>query len=323
MRGKNHSKRRGFTIVELVIVIAVIAILAAVLIPTFSGVISNAKESAALQTARNAWKDVSYTYAAGYNGFINDTQVINGWYYDYEDGVAKYDFDGQYTVTFNGEEFSVVELDAAKSRVWNKIENSTVSFANYLLGNEPYALILSYYDGIYSRGFSWITASGITASELYIVKSNEGENADFSAATVINGTSDSSNSAYTSHKVWVTELSPATVYSYKVGSSYGWKYGVFRTESSAPASITAIQLSDAQTRDPTKLAVWENTMAQAIETAGHGLDMVLYNGDQYDSNMSGTVGEVNTSNIDRGIRNAVARETVSSYVGSIAYMPSA
>ncbi|MBO4428608.1 MAG: type II secretion system protein, partial [Clostridia bacterium] len=210
MRGKNHSKRRGFTIVELVIVIAVIAILAAVLIPTFSGVISNAKESAALQTARNAWKDVSYTYAAGYNGFINDTQVINGWYYDYEDGVAKYDFDGQYTVTFNGEEFSVVELDAAKSRVWNRIENSTVSFANYLLGNEPYALILSYYDGIYSRGFSWITASGITASELYIVKSNEGENADFSAATVINGTSDSSNSAYTSHKVWVTELSPAT-----------------------------------------------------------------------------------------------------------------
>ena len=39
------SKKRGFTIIELVIVIAVIAILAAVLIPTFSNVIQKAKEA--------------------------------------------------------------------------------------------------------------------------------------------------------------------------------------------------------------------------------------------------------------------------------------
>ena len=45
--------KKGFTIVELVIVIAVIAILAAVMIPTFSGVVDNAKKSAALQDARN------------------------------------------------------------------------------------------------------------------------------------------------------------------------------------------------------------------------------------------------------------------------------
>ena len=44
---------KGFTIVELVIVIAVIAILAAVLIPTFSGVVGKANESAALQTAHS------------------------------------------------------------------------------------------------------------------------------------------------------------------------------------------------------------------------------------------------------------------------------
>ena len=52
-----NTKKRGFTIVELVIVIAVIAILAAVLIPTFSNVIANAKQSAALQKARNAWTE--------------------------------------------------------------------------------------------------------------------------------------------------------------------------------------------------------------------------------------------------------------------------
>ena len=50
-----NTKKRGFTIVELVIVIAVIAILASVLVPTFSNVVKKAKESAALQDARNAY----------------------------------------------------------------------------------------------------------------------------------------------------------------------------------------------------------------------------------------------------------------------------
>lgn len=47
--------KKGFTIVELVIVIAVIAILAAVLIPTFATVINKANENAAMQAARNAF----------------------------------------------------------------------------------------------------------------------------------------------------------------------------------------------------------------------------------------------------------------------------
>jgi len=45
--------KKGFTLVELVIVIAVIAILAAVLIPTFATVIEKGKRSAALQAVRN------------------------------------------------------------------------------------------------------------------------------------------------------------------------------------------------------------------------------------------------------------------------------
>ena len=47
--------KKGFTIVELVIVIAVIAILAAVMIPTFSGIVDRAKNSAALQEVKNAY----------------------------------------------------------------------------------------------------------------------------------------------------------------------------------------------------------------------------------------------------------------------------
>ena len=47
--------KKGFTIVELVIVIAVIGILAAVLIPTFSSVIEKANKSAAEQELKNAY----------------------------------------------------------------------------------------------------------------------------------------------------------------------------------------------------------------------------------------------------------------------------
>ena len=47
------NTRKGFTITELVIVIAVIAILAAVLIPTFSSIIQKANHSAVLQEAKN------------------------------------------------------------------------------------------------------------------------------------------------------------------------------------------------------------------------------------------------------------------------------
>ena len=51
----NKKNRKGFTIVELVIVIAVIGILATVLVPTFGDVISGAKDKAAMQEAKNLY----------------------------------------------------------------------------------------------------------------------------------------------------------------------------------------------------------------------------------------------------------------------------
>lgn len=60
---KKNNKRKAFTIVELVIVIAVISILAAVLIPTFSNVIENTQNSSAMQEARNAYTEYMIDYA--------------------------------------------------------------------------------------------------------------------------------------------------------------------------------------------------------------------------------------------------------------------
>ena len=51
---KATNKTKGFTLVELIIVIAVIGVLAAILIPVFSNVIAKANEKSALSDARNA-----------------------------------------------------------------------------------------------------------------------------------------------------------------------------------------------------------------------------------------------------------------------------
>ena len=61
MNKKNN--RKGFTTVELVIVIAVIAILATVLIPTFSNLIGKANESNALSEANSAFKNYTIEHA--------------------------------------------------------------------------------------------------------------------------------------------------------------------------------------------------------------------------------------------------------------------
>ena len=73
MKNLIKKLKKGFTITELVIVIAVIAILAAVLIPTFANVINNANESAAMQEARSEWSNFSVEVAtepAAENDFL-------------------------------------------------------------------------------------------------------------------------------------------------------------------------------------------------------------------------------------------------------------
>lgn len=76
------KKRLGFTIVELVIVIAVIAILAGVLIPTFKSVVESAHHSNALQIAKNQMTADTLKYAS-YGGKIPDNTVyeVDGYYF--------------------------------------------------------------------------------------------------------------------------------------------------------------------------------------------------------------------------------------------------
>lgn len=111
---KKRNVRKGFTLVELVIVIAVIAILAGVLIPTFGSVVDKAQQSALQQKAANEWKeayalDLSDGYLDGYEGAKEDDNLVSKKFAGYgiktEDNktVSTYKAtDGKWDVEFDG-----------------------------------------------------------------------------------------------------------------------------------------------------------------------------------------------------------------------------
>ena len=92
---KRRTNKKGFTIVELVIVIAVIAILATTLVPTFSGIINKANESAAKQAAKNAYTSYMVEHAAEGNGYQYFLYQHNGRFVTVENGAATGIYDTQ------------------------------------------------------------------------------------------------------------------------------------------------------------------------------------------------------------------------------------
>ena len=108
-----HTNKKGFTIVELVIVIAVIAILAAVLIPNLSRLVTKADKSAAMQEAKAAMDDDLINAEGDLENMTKYTGTVDGktvQYYvvgDYTAGAtpaegdqkATIDSDGKVTIT--------------------------------------------------------------------------------------------------------------------------------------------------------------------------------------------------------------------------------
>lgn len=70
---KKKLNKKGFSIVEMLIVIAVIGILAAVLIPTFPAIVESAQKSARLQNAQNTLK---MALAAQSDAMLDNNTVI-------------------------------------------------------------------------------------------------------------------------------------------------------------------------------------------------------------------------------------------------------
>ena len=108
-----RNNKKGFTIVELVIVIAVIAILAGVLIPTFAGIIKKANISKAQQEAANLYKEV---YALD----MSDGKL------DGKDG--KDDADGITAVEGNTTEFTYTVDESGNISFSCEVDKYTVEF---------------------------------------------------------------------------------------------------------------------------------------------------------------------------------------------------
>ena len=69
------KKKKGFTLIELMAVIAIIAILAAVLVPTVSGYISRSKKTAIITQVRNVVNAIE-TYNATASESIDTTKAV-------------------------------------------------------------------------------------------------------------------------------------------------------------------------------------------------------------------------------------------------------
>lgn len=114
--------KRGFTIMELVIVIAVIAVLAAVLIPTFANITNRANESANEQTVTSMnrilmaesvenppedYEEVRELMKA--NGYTNLTSNIEGQYFGWlkeKNAIVLYEIDGNDRIVVYPEEYA-------------------------------------------------------------------------------------------------------------------------------------------------------------------------------------------------------------------------
>lgn len=88
MNNKRRN-RKGFTIVELSIVIAVIAILAAALIPAFGGIIKKSQETKLARDIDNAYS--AYVLSAGADAEEDFIVQVGEAYYQITDGKADTD----------------------------------------------------------------------------------------------------------------------------------------------------------------------------------------------------------------------------------------
>lgn len=68
---------RGFTLIELMIVVLIVAILVAIAIPTFLGQRKEAEDSAAKSNLRNALTTEKALYAGGLEAFTTDLDVLS------------------------------------------------------------------------------------------------------------------------------------------------------------------------------------------------------------------------------------------------------
>lgn len=131
-----YKNKKAFSIVELVIVIAVIAVLAAVMIPTFGKIVEKAQDSKAMQEAKNA-----------FTNYLNEN---NG----QAPGYMVYNADGKFVALREGA--SVGVYDSAEDAMMAMIPNPDMSELMAIDGGD-----LFIYKGDPNAPTDWSNASAV------------------------------------------------------------------------------------------------------------------------------------------------------------------
>ena len=149
-----EKRQKGFTLVELVIVIAVIAILSAVLLPTFSNVRESAKVSSATQRANNAFKEYYATVVTASTSDPIDTVAdLEGYVFVVDNGAGFADY--YFVVNSAGQLTEATKTDYTKTGKVFKQKNATTPDTQ-----------ITYKDGTTKN----IAISDLTLEETYVVE---------------------------------------------------------------------------------------------------------------------------------------------------------
>lgn len=112
---KKSNNKKGFTLVELVIVVAVIAILSAILIPTIGNVIKDAKDAAVKSDLRTVIT----------NEMVDSETDVPAGYFFYKEKAT--DTAYTYVLYWNGSEVTIYESNELKLKLGDSETETTVA----------------------------------------------------------------------------------------------------------------------------------------------------------------------------------------------------
>ena len=194
--------------------------------------------------------------------------------------------------------------------------DASLDYRTYTLTDAPAGLSMSFYHGVFSRGFAWITAKDVEDTELYVAKIPEGGITDtlFDGVEPITGTSHVTFSPdglrLAVHQVQIEDLEPGTKYAYRAGGAGQYVDGTFETAPEKSGTVTVLNLNDAQTKKANLYGVWENTVRTALNRVGDTrLSFIGYGGDLFDANQYDPADD--SFRLDQYLRWCLSVDTVS------------